>query len=278
MTVCDGAEEWRSVLRARGLSPITVAEYLMIFQQMVVWCDAQGRPSALTEVTSSDVGGFMEHLVATRSPATARARRIALMSFFRWTTNEGITKTDPTYRLARPALPESVVPVYTEGDVERLLGVCAGKDFLAVRDAAIIRFFATTGARRVEVAGLRVADVDFRTHSASLQCKRNRERVVPLTDTTVVALRRYLRARGRHRWAELDALWVGQSGELGPQAFAQMVHRRATTAGIDSADARRFRHTFAHEWKARGGSDEELLAASGWRDPRVLARYARVLD
>jgi site-specific recombinase XerD len=70
-------------------------------------------------VTSRDVRGFMGHLVATRSPATARARHSALKSFFRWTTTEGITKTDPTDGLARPASPESVVPVYTERDVER---------------------------------------------------------------------------------------------------------------------------------------------------------------
>jgi site-specific recombinase XerD len=228
-TVCDAADEWGSALSAaQRLSPRTVAEYLTSVQQMAAWCDAHGRPSAVTEVTSSDVRGFMEHLVATRSPATARARRSALMSFFRWTTNQGITKTDPTYGLARPAAPESVVPVYTEGDVERLLGVCAGKDFLALRDTAIIRFFATTGARRVEVAGLRVTDLDFRTHSALLHSKRNPERVVPLplTDTTVVAVRRYLRARGRHRWADSTPYGSGSRA-----SWARTRSRRWSSAG-----------------------------------------------
>jgi site-specific recombinase XerD len=197
-TLGDAADRWRVALRAQGRSPITVAEYRTGVQQLEVWCDAHGHPTAVSEMTVGDVRGFSEHLVATRSPATARARYCALKSFFRWTTNEGLTKTDPTFGLARPA-DDSVLAVYTERDVERLLGVCAGDDFFDRRDTAIIRFFATTGARRAEVAGLRVTDLDFGTHSALLHGRGRRDRLAHLSDATVVALRRYLRARDRDR-------------------------------------------------------------------------------
>jgi site-specific recombinase XerD len=277
LTLAEAADEWRSAL-AQRLRPLTVAEYVSSVRQLGVWCAAHGRPTAINEVTVRDLRGFMNHLLATRSPATARARHSALKSFFGWTTNEGITTTDPTYRLRRPTAHQSVVPVYTERNVEQLIAVCAGNDFFDLRDAAIIRFFATTGARRAEVAGLCVTDLDFRAHSALLHGRSGRERVAHLTETTVVALRRYLHARARHRWAELDALWLGRSGQLGPHALAHMVEHRGTIAGVEGAHAHRFRDTFAHEWLARGGSDQELLSVGGWREPRVLVRYRRSVD
>jgi integrase len=53
------------------------------------------------------------------------------------------------------------VPVLDENGLKRLLAACAGKHFEARRDTAIIMFLLDPGARRAEVAGLRVADVDF---------------------------------------------------------------------------------------------------------------------
>jgi integrase len=34
-----------------------------------------------------------------------------------------------------------------------------------------------------------------------------------------------------------------------------------------------FRHTFAHLWKAAGGSDDDLMRLAGWRSPQMLQRY-----
>jgi integrase len=34
-----------------------------------------------------------------------------------------------------------------------------------------------------------------------------------------------------------------------------------------------FRHTFAHQWKAEDGSDDDLMRLAGWRSPQMLARY-----
>jgi integrase len=48
-----------------------------------------------------------------------------------------------------------------EDGLRRLLAVCAGKDFEACRDTAIITLLLDTGARSGEFAGLTLSDVDF---------------------------------------------------------------------------------------------------------------------
>jgi len=52
--------------------------------------------------------------------------------------------------------------VLSDEELRRLLAACAGRDFTARRDNAIIMLFLDGGLRLSELAGLQVADVDLR--------------------------------------------------------------------------------------------------------------------
>jgi site-specific recombinase XerC len=64
-------------------------------------------------------------------------------------------------RMKPPIVPDKPVPVVPEDALRRLLAACAGKSFEARRDSALITFLLDTGARRGEVADLRLTDLDF---------------------------------------------------------------------------------------------------------------------
>jgi integrase len=96
-------------------------------------------------------------------------------------------------------VPDKPIPVVPEDALRRLLAVCAGKSFEARRDTAMITFLIDTGARRGEIADLRVADLDFDLDIALVLGKGRRERALPFGRTTAVALDRYLRVRARHK-------------------------------------------------------------------------------
>lgn len=63
--------------------------------------------------------------------------------------------------MKQPRVPDQETPVLTHEQVKALLATCAGTDFTARRDAAILRTFLDTGARLAEVAGLTVDRVDL---------------------------------------------------------------------------------------------------------------------
>jgi len=102
--------------------------------------------------------------------------------------------------------------------------------FAGRRDAAILRLFIDTGARRAEVANLRWTPADPDTNDIDLDAglvrvlgKGRRERLLSIGMKTVKSLDRYLRLREGHAAAATPWLWLGLKGRLTDSGIAQMV-------------------------------------------------------
>jgi integrase len=127
--------------------------------------------------------------------------------------------------------------------------------------------------REGECAGLRVEDVDFDLGVANVIGKGRRPRACPFGKQTARDLDRYLRERASHRYADSAMLWLGRRGPMTGWGVYQVVEKRALLAGIEDLNPHRFRHTFAHQWLARGGQEGDLMRLGGWRSRTMLSRY-----
>ena len=174
----------------RTLSDGTVAGYLVGVRQFRVFLEARG--DELEAATRADLEAFIAELLTSRSAATASTRYKQLQALYRWLEDEEEIALNPMARMKPPIVPDKPIPVVPEDALRRLLAACAGKGFEARRDTALITFLLDTGARRGEVAGLRVADLDFDLDVALVLGKGRRERALPFGHTTAVALDRYL--------------------------------------------------------------------------------------
>jgi site-specific recombinase XerD len=172
-----------------------------------------------------------------------------------------------------PTIPETPPEVLREDQIKKLLATCAGTDFDDRRDLAIIWLLVDTGIRRGEIAGLTVEDVDWEHEVLIVLGKGRRPRTVAFGRKVAKALDRYMRVRGRHAEASTPWLWLGRKGRLTDTGIAQMLRRRATQAGIGELHPHLFRHTFAHQWLAEGGSEGDLMRLAGWRSRTMLQRY-----
>jgi site-specific recombinase XerD len=163
-------------------------------------------------------------------------------------------------------MPEKHVRIVPEDELVKLLKACAGTGFNERRDLAILRIFITSGARRSEVANLRVSlsgpydnDVDLNQGVARILGKGARERMIPIDPKTVRAIDRYLPVRGTHMMANLPWLWLGKKGRLTVDGIRQMVERRCGQAEIQRIHVHQLRHSFAHDWLSSGGNESDLV-------------------
>jgi site-specific recombinase XerD len=176
-------------------------------------------------------------------------------------------------RIKPPIVPDQPVPIVPEDGLKRLLAVCAGTTFEARRDTALLMLLLDTGARRDEMSGLTLTDVDLDLDVLLVFGKGRRERSLPFGRRAGEALDRYLRARDRHKDADLPWLWLGKKGRLTEWGLVIMLRRRGAQAGLPGLHPHQFRHTFAHQWLAQGGTETDLMRIAGWKSRAMLQRY-----
>jgi integrase/recombinase XerD len=157
-------DSWLLHLRAERKSPKTVKVYGDGVRRFLAWCKASGSQALLDRPT---VNAFITDLLDNGAePATARSRHLSLKRFSAWLAEEEEIPRDELFGSKPPKLDVKVVPVLTEDQLSKLLKVCAGKDFRAVRDTAIIRLMIETGARAGEVIAMTIDDMDLARGSA----------------------------------------------------------------------------------------------------------------
>lgn len=261
-------------LRAENKAPSTIVTYRRAVDQLADFLARTGMPTSVGAIRREHIEAFLVDLQeSAHRPATVAQRFRSLQQFFKWLAEEGEIRETPMARMRSPLVPETPPPVLRPEQLRALLATCAGTSFADRRDAAIIRLFLDTGARRAEVAGLRLEDVDFDHDVVIVLGKGRRPRACPFGRRTAQALDRYIRARARHPRAHEPWLWLGSQGRLTETGIHQVVRRRGRQAGIDRLHPHLFRHTYAHEWLSAGGSESDLMRLAGWKSRQMLGRY-----
>jgi site-specific recombinase XerD len=270
-SVADLARSFELHLRAENKRDRTIETYLEAVRLAARFLTARG--VELEQARREDVEAFVADQLARWKPATAANRYRSLRVFYGWLEDEGEVPVSPMARMHPPAVPDQPVPLVREDAFRRLLEACAGRDFDARRDTALILLLVDVGPRRAEVAGMRVADLDFELQVGLVLGKGGRQRALPFGRRTAQALDRYLRVRARHQHAYLEWLWLGRFGRVTDSGLAQIVRRRGKQAGLDGLHPHQLRHTFAHLWLSEGGNETDLMRLAGWQSRAMLRRY-----
>lgn len=272
---------WQVSLRAARKSPATLKSYTEGVVAYLAWCEAQG----VEPLRRSSLSGWVAALLDSgATPATGRARQLAVRRFSSWLADEDEIAADPFAGVKPPKLDEPVIEPLTDDELRALLKACApppGVDRMQMlrhrRDEALIRLMLEAGLRAGEAVALQLEDVDLTAGTAIVRRgKGGRGRVVPFGPQTARAIDRYLRLRRGHRLASSSDLWLGdRSRGFTYDALHKTLKMRAEAAGVAGFHPHRLRHTAAHRWLAAGGSEGGLMAVAGWTRPDMLLRYSR---
>ena len=276
-TLYDLLSSWELHLRAERKSPSTVASYGDGVRAYLRFCETEDKPLVIDRRTLRE---FVDTLLGSGvAPATAASRHLAVRRFSGWLLEEGEQDTDPLAGLKAPKLDQPVTLPLTDDELRAMLAACKGRGLRERRDEALLRLMYTTGARAGEVVGMETADLHLKESPPFVVIRRGkggRGRTVPIAIEVAAAIDRYLRVRRSHRLADEPALWVGDRGKpFGYAGLRQSLGHRAELAGVEGFHPHRLRHTAAHRWLSKGGSEGGLMAVAGWTRPEMLMRYTR---
>ena len=260
-------------------APKTTRIYLAAFDGLYGHLRDHGMPTTARGIRREHVESWFAVRRAKVAPATLSVEFRALAVFWKWALEEDEIERSPMERMKAPRVPDKPVPIVSDSQIRKLLKTADASDFVSRRDRAIMLLFYDTGMRLGELVGLRVGDVDYKAAActAYVTGKAGHQRVVRFGRDTAMALARYVKMRNGHRYADMDALWLGQDGPIGPSAVENMIAKRCVRAGLPRLHPHQWRHSFAHESLANGMAEGDLQRLAGWRSPQMLRRYGASL-
>jgi site-specific recombinase XerD len=266
---------WERHLAAGNRSPNTIRSYLEAGRILADWARADpDRPRSYPTLTRDHLQAWLVDEQRRTSPGSTANRYRSVQQLYRWLVDvEQELPVSPFARMEPPAVPEQIMPVQDDDALRKLLAVCQGKQFIQLRDTALIRVLFDVGLRRAECAGLRVEDVDMTQDVVHVIGKGRKPRVVPFGRKAGLALDRYLRARARHRLAQLPAMWLAQKGGLTGRGIGDVLERRSVQAGVPKVKPHSLRHTAVDQWLEAGGSEGDAMRLFGWSSRQMLDRY-----
>lgn len=279
LTVEQAAESWLRTQQARGHSIHTLKIRRQAIDKLCAWLRAEELSDALVAISRRQIEDFLIMLGRGYAPNSRLTFYMALARFFNWCVEEEELPSSPMARIPKPEVAEIAPTILTAAEVLALLKTCNGKSFYDRRDRAIFLLLIDTGMRLNEIRQLTLDTIDLEAQTMTIVGKGRRPRSPHFDVAATAALDGYLRARTRFLnerpdLAESRALWLGPRGALANSGIYQMVVRRAKQAGITGVHPHLFRHGFANDWLAAGGTEGDLARLAGWTPgSRMLHRY-----
>ena len=185
--------------------------------------------------------------------------RNSLIVFFRWCVKEGYIEKNPVECIEIPKSEKRLPSSVKKQDALRLLDVVNnypyGDKFLRYRNHAIFSTFIFAGLRLQELTSLKYTDVDVDGLTIFIRKgKGNRDRIVPMSFTLALSLKKYLEERKRLHVTcpEFFASYDRTKG-FTENGCKNLVKQLRKASGIQFT-AHKLRHTFA-TLKIEGGCD-----------------------
>lgn len=232
-------------LQNQNFSAHTVAGYGEDLQEFVTFCARHGWTKT-QDFTLSAVRAFLATLVQHRPARNTILRKIAsLRSFAHFLLDQGQLTQNPFKLLPAPKRERLLPKFLTLQEVDKLLDTAGEQGRFAVRNKALFELIYSSGLRRSEVTGLKIADVDFFNGVVKVLGKGNKERFVPVTDEALQAIKEYLAHRANPQ--PQDALFLNKNGTpLTGDGLAYVFKNLAISSGVArKVSPHSLRHSFA---------------------------------
>jgi tyrosine recombinase XerC len=250
---------------ARSASPHTIRNYGVDLREFFTFLNGK----ALAEVDPLSVRGFLAHLKARgHSKATLARKLAALRSFFKYLARENHLKTNPVLGVSAPKREKKLPQFLDLGEVTNLLEAPSGTSWEAKRDRSILETLYSAGVRVSELVGLNRSEVDLLSGFLRVRGKGKKERIVPIGEKALQAIRDYQEAIPepfrRKEDGAVAPLFLNRSGtRLTDRSIRRVIVKYAKRIALKSGiSPHTLRHTFATHMLDRGAdlrSVQELL-------------------
>ena len=266
----------------RGAARNTLESYRRDLIDAAGWLASRG---GLEAASTEQLRRYLEAMErAGLAPRTAARRLSTLRQFFRFLYADGHRPDDPSAAIDAPRRGRPLPKILSEAEVDALLDTARSRDGAdGARVVCLMEILYATGLRVSELVGLPFAAVARDPRVLIVRGKGGKERMVPLTDAAMLAIKAYKAARGAFLGPGQTSAFLFPSraaeGHLTRRRFAQILDEIAIEAGLDPTQVSPhvLRHAFATHLLDHGADLRSVQQMLGHADISTTQIYTHVL-
>lgn len=232
----------------RGVSSNTVEAYHEDVRKLINYCSDSG--IKLEEITLDQLQLFAAECYDLGIAVRTLARIISgIKSFFHWLIHEHYLDADPTLLFEGPRIGRKLPEILSLEEIDAMIEAIDISKFEGVRNRAIMETLYGCGLRVSELINLEISRIYADEQYIIVRGKGDKERLVPMAETTLSAIKEYLEVRGdiNIKRGEDNILFVSRRGRrLTRMMVYYIVSGLAEKAGVvKEISPHTLRHSFA---------------------------------
>ncbi|NBP67393.1 MAG: integrase [Cytophagia bacterium] len=195
------------------------------------------------------IRSWVAQLVEEKNEPRSVNRKIAsLRAFFKYLLRQGTISKDPLLKIKVLKTQKRLPSFVREEEMNQLLDQVEFNDsFEGHRDKLIMELFYGSGMRLAELLQLSDKSINFKNRTLKVLGKRNKERVIPFSESLVQVIKDYQQARDKIlAKSEHALLLVTDDGKPAYRMMVQRIVRKyLSTTSSDKKSPHVLRHTYA---------------------------------
>jgi integrase/recombinase XerD len=243
--------DYQNYLRIeRGLSENSVSSYSLDIKKLVGWLTKHSNIISPISITEETLQQFIYHIAKEVNPRSQSRIISGLRGFFNYLIFEEYRKTNPLELIESPKMGRKLPDTLSIKEIDSLIEAIDLSSPQGERNRAILETLYGCGLRVSELITLKISDLFFDEGFIKVTGKGNKQRFVPIGDTTIKYINLYRKEIRVHQDIHptaKDTIFLNRRGKPLTRAMIfTIVKLLAEKAGIHKIiSPHTFRHSFA---------------------------------
>lgn len=267
----------------KNLAQNTIISYERDLIEYMSFIDKNYQLRTFDKVEKSHIDNFIRSLSRRKiSPKSITRKISSIHSFHRYLLEEKIVIKDVTTKIKKPVTSKTLPSVLNQEEIEQFIDASNGLGKpLDLRNRAMVELAYGSGLRVSELLDLEISDLHLNMNLVNITGKGNKERIVPLGEESIFAIRTYLvEGRPKLNPKQKELLFVNKKGEkLSRVGFYKVIQNIAERAKINKKmSPHTLRHSFATHLLENGANLRSVQDLLGHEDIMTTEIYTHITN
>ena len=275
-------KDYQSYLRIeRGLSENSISNYGLDIKKLITWLDDSKIHTTPIAIKPEVIQEFIYTIAKEVNPRSQSRIISGLKGFFNYLIFENYRETNPLELIESPKIGRKLPDTLALEEIDQLIKAIDLSSAQGERNRAILETLYGCGLRVSELTSLKISDLFFKEGFIKITGKGDKQRFVPIGDTTIKYIELYrkeVRVHQKIAPKAQDTLFLNRRGnQLTRAMIFTIIKQLVEKTGIDKViSPHTFRHSFATHLLENGADLRAIQQMLGHQSITTTEIYTHI--